>query len=257
MLLVLWRDDRFLCDLLENSASLGSRCVLILRTHSVALRLYTYGVPTLSQRTTGWCNKHLGRAEENAGCMPRLTHRGRDKNGRHFADDILGCIFLNENVWIVIKMWLNFVPKGPINNILVQIMAWRRIGDKQLSEPMMVSLPTHIRHSAPMSITGVSSFNSSSRVTHIGFIMAWRMVGSKPWSEPMLKYCQLDPKEHISMKLYLELKKKDHSRKRIWKFRPITPDSIYSFLWRPQLATWRNKAVEQIKCWLSATTNNF
>ena len=27
---------------------------------------------------------------------------------------------------------------------LVQIMAWRRPGDKPLSEPMMVSLPTHI-----------------------------------------------------------------------------------------------------------------
>ena len=44
------------------------------------------------------------------------------------------------------KNWLNFVPTGSINNIpaLVQIMAWRRTGDKPLSEPMMVSLPTHI-----------------------------------------------------------------------------------------------------------------
>ena len=68
------------------------------------------------------------------------------QNGRHFADDILKCIFLNENVWISIKISLKFVPKGPINNIpsLVQIMAWRRPGDKPLSEPMMVSLPTHI-----------------------------------------------------------------------------------------------------------------
>ena len=34
---------------------------------------------------------------------------------------------------------MKFVPKGPINNIpaLVQIMAWRRTGDKALSEPMM------------------------------------------------------------------------------------------------------------------------
>ena len=41
---------------------------------------------------------------------------------------------------------LKFVPKGPINNYpsLVQIMAWRRSGDKPLSEPMMVSLLTHI-----------------------------------------------------------------------------------------------------------------
>ena len=27
-----------------------------------------------------------------------LTHLGRDKNGRHFADDIFKGIFLNENI---------------------------------------------------------------------------------------------------------------------------------------------------------------
>ena len=66
--------------------------------------------------------------------------------GLHFPDDIFKCIFLNENVWISIKISLKFVPKGPINNIppLVQIMAWRWPGDKPLFEPMMVSLMTHI-----------------------------------------------------------------------------------------------------------------
>ena len=68
-----------------------------------------------------------------------------ETNGRHFADDIFKRIFLNENVRISIKISLKFVPEGPINNIpaLVQIMAWRRSGYKPLSEPMMVSLPTH------------------------------------------------------------------------------------------------------------------
>ena len=56
------------------------------------------------------------------------------QNGRHFADDKR--IFLNENVRISIRISLKFVPKGPINNIpaLVQIMAWRRSGDKWVSE---------------------------------------------------------------------------------------------------------------------------
>ena len=68
------------------------------------------------------------------------------RNGCYNADDIFKCIFLKENVWIPTKISLKFVPKGPINNIpaLVQIMAWRRPGDKPLSEPMMVSLLTHI-----------------------------------------------------------------------------------------------------------------
>ena len=68
------------------------------------------------------------------------------QNGRRFADDTFTRIFLNENVRISIKISLKFVPKGPINNnpALVQIMARRRSGDKPLSEPMMVSLLTHI-----------------------------------------------------------------------------------------------------------------
>ena len=68
------------------------------------------------------------------------------QNGRRFADDTFRCIFLNKNVRISIEISLKFVPKGPINNILalVQIMIWRRSGDKPLSEAMMVSLLTHI-----------------------------------------------------------------------------------------------------------------
>ena len=68
------------------------------------------------------------------------------QNGRRFADDTFKRIFLNENFRISIKISLKFVPKGPINNIpaLVQIMTWHRSGDKPLSEPMMVSLLTHI-----------------------------------------------------------------------------------------------------------------
>ena len=68
------------------------------------------------------------------------------QNGRHFAEDIFKRIFLNENIWIPIKISLKFVSKGSINNIpaLVQIMAWRRQGDKPLSEPMMVSSLTYI-----------------------------------------------------------------------------------------------------------------
>ena len=64
------------------------------------------------------------------------------QNGHHFPDDIFKWIFLNENVWISINVSLKFVPGDPINNILklVQIIAWRRPGDKPLSEPMMVSL---------------------------------------------------------------------------------------------------------------------
>ena len=59
------------------------------------------------------------------------------QNGCHFANNIFRCIFLNESCCILIQMALNSVPRGLIDNIsvLVQKMAWLRLGDTPLSEP--------------------------------------------------------------------------------------------------------------------------
>ena len=67
------------------------------------------------------------------------------QNGRHFPYDIFKCISFNKNASISLSISLKCVPKVRINNIptLVQIMAWCRPGDKPLSEPVMVRLPTH------------------------------------------------------------------------------------------------------------------
>ena len=65
------------------------------------------------------------------------------------ADDIFKCIFLNENDRIAIKISLKFVPRSPIDNkpTLVQVMVWRRIGDKPLPEPMMAQFTNvYTRH---------------------------------------------------------------------------------------------------------------
>ena len=72
-------------------------------------------------------------------------------NGHHLPDDIFKWIFMNENALIAINISLKFVPMGPINSIpaLVQIMPWRQPGDKTLSEPMLVSLLTHIFFTRP------------------------------------------------------------------------------------------------------------
>ena len=70
------------------------------------------------------------------------------------ADDIFKCIFVDDSIWISIKISLKFLPEGAINNIpaLVQITAWPRPGEKPLSEATMVRF-THpyMRHSASMS----------------------------------------------------------------------------------------------------------
>ena len=87
-------------------------------------------------------------------CVNTLRPR---QNGRHFADDIFKCIFLNEKVYISIKISLKFVPKGPFNNtpVSAQIMDWRRPDDKPLSEPMMVSSLMHICVTRPQWVKGL------------------------------------------------------------------------------------------------------
>ena len=89
-------------------------------------------------------------------CLSLNTLKLR-QDGRHFADDIFTCIFFNENCYILIRFSLTYVHKGPIDNkpALVQIMAWRRSGDKPLSEPMVISLPTHICVTWPQWVNGL------------------------------------------------------------------------------------------------------
>ena len=106
------------------------------------------------------------------------------QNGRHFTDAIFKCIFLNENVWIPTKISLEFVPQGPINNIpaLVQIMTWRRPGNKPLSGPMMVRLPTHICVTRPQWVNSVVSSDA-----------IWR---SRTWSTLVEMACCLTALSH-------------------------------------------------------------
>ena len=98
--------------------------------HNLGFKVHAMGHPRDGHTTPHWFINTL---------RPR-------QNGRHLPDDIFKYISLNENVWISIEISLKFVRKGSINNIpaLVLIMAWRRSGDKPLSGPMMVRLPTHI-----------------------------------------------------------------------------------------------------------------
>ena len=66
-------------------------------------------------------------------------------NGHQFGK----CIFMNEKFCILIRIPTNFVSKGIIDNTaaLVKLMAWRRIGDKPLSEPMLTQfIDVDMRH---------------------------------------------------------------------------------------------------------------
>ena len=95
------------------------------------------------------------------------------QNWRHFADDTFKRIFLNENNKISIKISLKFVPNGPINKIpaLVQIMAWRRPGDKPLPEPMWL---VQRRIYASLGLNELTIIQSK----------AHRITGLSNWPEP-------------------------------------------------------------------------
>ena len=65
------------------------------------------------------------------------------------ANGIFKCISLNEIICILIRISLKFVPTVPIDNkwTLVQVMAWRRTGDKPLSELMLTQFAdVYMRH---------------------------------------------------------------------------------------------------------------
>ena len=87
-----------------------------------------------------------GKERSGSKCKVCINTLRPTQNGRYSPDEIFGCIFMYENVWISIKISLKFVPGGPINKFpsLVQKMACRLIGSKPLSEPMTVRLPTHM-----------------------------------------------------------------------------------------------------------------
>ena len=75
-------------------------------------------------------------------------------SGRHFADDVFKCIFLKKMLEFRLKIQWRLFPRIQIttNLALVRIMAWRRSGDRSLSEPMMCYLTgAYMRHSALMS----------------------------------------------------------------------------------------------------------
>ena len=142
------------------------------------------------------------------------------QNSLHFSDDIFKYTFLNEHVWILIKISLKFITKGLINNIsaLVQIMAWRRPGNKPLSEPIMVSL-LHICITQPLWLKWLPEIIHNMHQwtgTSLVQVMTWHLFGTKPLPEPIMAYFELDSWRHISVKFESEFYH-FHSRKCIRK----------------------------------------
>ena len=129
------------------------------------------------------------------------------QNGHHFANDIFKCIFLNENFWILNSISLKYIPYGLIDNLaaLVQIMAWHQIGNKPLSETMLVCFTDTymlLRVTTTVVITWLSRLSSYFRdkinpmsqykavvsllLMHWGYISLALSHGQDPWHIPTL-----------------------------------------------------------------------
>ena len=117
--------------------------------------------------------------------LNQLTYWGRDKwppfFTRHFEMH-----FLNENIWISIKISLTLVPKRPINNALslVQIMARRRPGQTIC---LILSYYHHqigIMNHYPL--FRIRSWNSGVRCMSLYILWCHKM--SKWYDEPILCY---------------------------------------------------------------------
>ena len=107
----------------------------------------------------------LSQGHTNGG-TPINTLRPR-QNGRRFENT-----FSNVFSWMkkcIFFISLKFVHKGPLNNIpaFIQMMAWCLSGGKPLSEPMMVSLLTHVCVTFPLWVNRLHPELSSANVYHI------------------------------------------------------------------------------------------
>ena len=127
-----------------------------------------------------------------------------DKMAAILAGDSFKYIFLNENELMSIQISLKFVPIVPIDNksALVQVMAWRRTGDKPLSEAMMTQFTdAYMRHQGEMSFKKILSYLIACYILELWsggwkiYTMAWNRR-RKSWSKSPGSYIQIEAPHH-------------------------------------------------------------
>ena len=70
----------------------------------------------VKQQAIAWANVNSILCHHMASIGPNELTHPLGQNGRHFADNIFRCIFVNEKIYILTKISLKFVPKGPLDN---------------------------------------------------------------------------------------------------------------------------------------------
>ena len=114
------------------------------------------------------CGKYNGR--QLWWLTPHLAHWGRDKMAAIFQTTFPNAFSSIKTYEFCLRIHWGLFLRVRIINILalVQIMAWRRPGDKPLSEPMMFSLLTHICITRPQWVNN-SALDKNRRMVTIKF----------------------------------------------------------------------------------------
>ena len=110
-------DEIFITGCTESCQNDNFRCSQWLKFHqndNISVSVNTNGTNDLHFneifQTLSYCSLTVGSwCHVTSQTLVNNTLRPR-QCGRHFADDILKCIFLNENIWISIKISLKSVP---------------------------------------------------------------------------------------------------------------------------------------------------
>ena len=132
---------------LESSYPLHSgfhRSHPYMNTNSCLLRHCTALHSCMANWHTHWCLQK---------CVPIQINTLRSQHsGLHFVEDIFKLIFIYMKIVAFGSNFTEIYPNGPTNNnsLLVPKMAWRRIGVKPFSEPIMASFTdANMHQSAP------------------------------------------------------------------------------------------------------------
>ena len=148
----------------------------------------------------------------------QFRHWGRITMAAISQTTFTKCISLNENFWILNKIWLRYVPWGPVYNIptMAQIMAWQQPDDKPLSEPMM---PRCVNSLLP-----IATIRYHGSGLALDSVMACHLVSAKPLQEPIMTYCPLDYYGQDSVKVWWKQKmsfKEVHFKRLSAKRQPV------------------------------------
>ena len=129
-----------------------------------------------------WSLKSMRLSDKPLASIGNLTHWARDKMAAIFQTIFSSVFSMKMYEFRLTFHWSMFLGvQLTIFQHWVQVMVWRRPGDKPLSEPMMVILPTHICVTRPQ---WVNCFANSSAIMLIREIRKSQFKYCNFWDFP-------------------------------------------------------------------------